>query len=215
MYSSAVDPGDPTRHGAPTTLNKQPQDPLPTYPDTSQTGNNKNTFEPHLHAIHQLATQFADESKQSLSDLDEKENGQFTNVYSTHDTNPTRSQGNEGKSCEIPYNPFIDTFDPILDPHSDDFSSFEWAKFMLRVRQNDPETYPSFSAGVSFKSLGAYGYTDSTSYQKTVLNVLHSKLNNFYSFLTRRKGSKTIILKDFNGLVKSGETCVVLGRPGA
>lgn len=110
-------------------------------------------------------------------------------------------------------NPFnSDNLDPRLDPYSDKFSGKVWAQHMLKQRQRNPDSYPIRTAGVAFKDLGAYGYGKGTDYQKNVLNVvtgMFSKLANITN-----KGTKIQILRDFNGVVKSGETCVVLGRPG-
>lgn len=110
-------------------------------------------------------------------------------------------------------NPFVDEeVDPRLDPYSDKFSGRAWAQHLLHLTEKNPELYPKRSAGISFKNLGAYGYGTGSDYQKNVLNIvtgIFSKAANF-----RNKGTKIQILRDMNGVVKPGETCVVLGRPG-
>lgn len=110
-------------------------------------------------------------------------------------------------------NPFDpDNSDPRLDPYSDKFSGKAWAHHMLRHYEKDPEMYPTRTAGVSFKNMGAYGYGKGTDYQKNVLNIvtsIFSKVGN-----VGNKGTKIQILRNFNGLVRNGECCVVLGRPG-
>lgn len=113
------------------------------------------------------------------------------------------------------FNPFLSTDNPVLDPHSPDFHPRAWARHMLKVRNSDPERYPKLNAGVSFKGLGAYGYSDGSSYQPTVLTSVFQSAHKNLNLLRGRKGEKVTILRNFNGLVKSGETCVVLGRPGA
>lgn len=107
---------------------------------------------------------------------------------------------------------------PVLDPTSPDFSFKNWAKHLLKLQKSDPEKFPKLEMGVAFKGLTAYGYEGSSNYQKTVLNILYEipkiPMRLFNSKKTNSK-SRTEILHDFNGLVRSGETCVVLGRPGA
>lgn len=153
---------------------------------------------------------------------------QFTNASHAHPITPTATNYDPEKHvvdhAQLTYsvssnsdnhssNPFVENSNPKLDPFSDEFNAREWSKFMLRYRENDPETYPLFAAGVSFKNLSAFGYTEGTGYQKTVANVLLELKNIFTGF--KQTGPKTVILKEFNGLVRSGETCIVLGTPGA
>lgn len=112
-------------------------------------------------------------------------------------------------------NPFLDTSNsPILDPYSDKFNALEWTKHVEHIRSQDPETYQSKVAGVSFKNLSAYGYGSSADYQKTVGNLPLDLVNFFKNTLSRKKGQKIEILRNFDGLVRPGETLVVLGRPG-
>lgn len=136
----------------------------------------------------------------------------------THTSTLTRTQTNTSQLlAPIPtnFNPFLSTDNPILDPLSPEFNPRAWARHMLKIRHSDPEKYPKLNAGVSFKNLGAYGYSDGTSFQPTVFNTIIQRANDYLNLIRRRKGEKVTILKNFNGLVKSGETCVVLGRPGA
>lgn len=58
---------------------------------------------------------------------------------------------------------------------------------------------------VAFRNLSTSGVMSTNSnFQKNVLNVFH------YSF----KREHVRILDNFNGVLNSGEICVVLGRPG-
>lgn len=110
-------------------------------------------------------------------------------------------------------NPFIEPTDPILDPYSDQFNARAWARHVLRFKDRDPERYPMRTTGVSFRNLGAFGYGTGTDYQKTVANLplqVPSVIRSFFG----HKGDKVQILREFDGLVRSGESCVVLGRPG-
>lgn len=144
---------------------------------------------------------------------------QFTNtssvsLHTTKSNNSLKPTASSITDISPSINPFIDPANPKLDPHSDDFSARAWARHVLRMRQSDPSTYPTFAAGVAFRSLGAYGFSDGASYQKTVANLFLSIKPMIDRFIGK-KSNRATILKEFDGLVKSGETCVVLGRPGA
>lgn len=110
----------------------------------------------------------------------------------------------------ITFHEHLDQTNPQLNPFSEEFNAYVWAKHLVNAKIRDPERYPSRSAGISFENLGAYGYSRGTDYQTNVLNTV-LKLNSVFS---NRKGGRIDILRNFNGVVKKGETCVVLGRPG-
>lgn len=115
-----------------------------------------------------------------------------------------------------PLNPFHkDVSDSRIDPNSADFSAKAWLKSVLAIQSRDPQRCPGRTAGVSFTNLSVHGYGSATDYQKTVGNVW---LDYFGSFLrvigVGKKLRKIQILRNFEGLVKSGEMLVVLGRPG-
>lgn len=109
-------------------------------------------------------------------------------------------------------NPFVDFSNPLLNPQDPKFSPRAWAKHLLSLQSRDPETFPLRHAGVSFKNMGAYGHGTGYDYQKTVLNIIPSSIS--YITSLGSKGSKIQILRDVNGVIKPGELCVVLGRPG-
>lgn len=110
-------------------------------------------------------------------------------------------------------NPFIEPTEPILDPYSDKFNARAWTRHVIRFRDRDPDRYPHTSTGVSFRNLSAFGYGTGTDYQKTVANVPLEVVGMFRR-LGGYKGEKVEILRNFDGLLKPGESCVVLGRPG-
>ena len=111
-------------------------------------------------------------------------------------------------------NPFIPEaeLDPRLDPFSDKFNPRTWAQHVVNLHLKNPDAAPRLTAGVAFKNMGAYGYGKGSDYQKTVTNIVTSSISKVVNI--RNKGTKIQILRDFNGVVKKGETCVVLGRPG-
>jgi ABC-type glutathione transport system ATPase component len=87
-------------------------------------------------------------------------------------------------------------------------------KMLLEIRSRDPERYPDRTAGVAFKSLSVHGFGSPTDYQKDVSNVL-LEVGTMARRLVGIRMPKIQILRDFEGLVKSGEMLVVLGRPGS
>jgi hypothetical protein len=111
-------------------------------------------------------------------------------------------------------NPFLGSPDPQLDPHSADFNVRAWLQAVMNVASRDPERYPKGVAGVAYKNLSAHGLGKATDYQKTFGNYPLE----LYKWAKRLIGNETKtriqILRDFDGLVKSGEMLVVLGRPG-
>ncbi|EXJ91459.1 ATPase [Capronia epimyces CBS 606.96] len=110
-------------------------------------------------------------------------------------------------------NPFAGNTDPRLDPNSGKFSAEAWVRNMVKIVSRDPERFPRRTAGVSYRNLNVHGWGTPTDYQKDVANVLLEGPALFNRL--RGKGQRKIrILQDFDGLAKSGELLVVLGRPG-
>lgn len=112
-------------------------------------------------------------------------------------------------------NPFTNgDSESSLNPSSPNFKARDWMKMMLAIRSRDPEKYPDRTAGISFKNLNVHGFGSPTDYQKDVLNSL-LELGTMVRRLAGLKLQKIQILRDFDGLVKSGETLIVLGKPGS
>jgi hypothetical protein len=111
-------------------------------------------------------------------------------------------------------NPFLGSSDPQLDPHSAEFNVRAWLQAVMNIASRDPERYPKGVAGVAYKNLSAHGLGKPTDYQKTFGNYPLE----LYKWAKRLVGNETKtgiqILRDFDGLVKSGEMLVVLGRSG-
>ncbi|KAF9766424.1 hypothetical protein IL306_001186 [Fusarium sp. DS 682] len=110
-------------------------------------------------------------------------------------------------------NPFL-AQDPRLDPKSPDFEPESWVKALLHAFSQDPSKHPRYTAGVSWRSLSVHGFSDPTEYQKDVFNVLWRGPLGALNWFAKRK-QKVKILSEFDGLVKSGELLLVLGRPGS
>lgn len=112
-------------------------------------------------------------------------------------------------------NPFEGSDDPLLDPSSGKFSARAWTKTLLAIQSRDPERYPERTAGIAYKNLSAHGFGEATDYQKTFGNYPLEFVGLFKRLIGRRQQTKIQILRDFDGLVRSGEMLVVLGRPGS
>lgn len=69
-------------------------------------------------------------------------------------------------------------------------------------------------AGVSYKNLNVHGFGQPTDYQKTFGNYPLAVTSLFDRLRGGKGKTKIQILRNFDGLVKSGEMLVVLGRPG-
>ncbi|KAL9123282.1 MAG: hypothetical protein Q9187_000154 [Circinaria calcarea] len=112
-------------------------------------------------------------------------------------------------------NPFTGlSEDSLLNPRGPNFSARAWIKNALAIRSRDPDRYPQRTAGIAFRNLSVHGFGSPTDYQKDVFNSILS----IGSLVRRLAGSgknKLQILDSFDGLVKSGEMLVVLGRPGS
>ncbi|KAE8453210.1 hypothetical protein EG329_011277 [Mollisiaceae sp. DMI_Dod_QoI] len=112
-------------------------------------------------------------------------------------------------------NPFGHTDNPLLDPLSEKFSPRAWIQTLIGITSRDPERYPQRVAGIAYKNLSAHGFGEATDYQKTFGNYPLETGNLFRRIMGRRQQTKIQILRNFDGLVRSGEMLVVLGRPGS
>jgi ATP-binding cassette subfamily G (WHITE) protein 2 (PDR) len=111
-------------------------------------------------------------------------------------------------------NPFEAPEGSPLDPKSENFSARAWAKALLNLHSRDPEKYPKRTSGVAFQNLSVHGFGSETDYQKTVGNVFVEAVG-----IVRRilgVGQRRIqILRDFDGVLNSGDMLMVLGPPGS
>ncbi|KAJ7695504.1 hypothetical protein B0H17DRAFT_1056061 [Mycena rosella] len=114
-------------------------------------------------------------------------------------------------------NPFEDTGgDETLDPRSEKFDIHAWLKSIMNIASRDPENFPTRTAGVTFRNLNVHGFGSPTDYQTTTGNVWLGVFSTLKGWFGMGNGlTKIQILRDFDGIVKSGELLVVLGRPGS
>jgi ATP-binding cassette subfamily G (WHITE) protein 2 (PDR) len=111
-------------------------------------------------------------------------------------------------------NPFNAQPGSVLDPNGDNFNARAWTKAMLNLQQEDENTGPTRTAGVSFRGLNVHGYGADTDYQKSVGNIWLEGPG-LIKQLRGNKGRKIEILQHLDGLVEAGEMLVVLGPPGS
>ncbi|KAI9742381.1 MAG: GTPase-activating protein [Claussenomyces sp. TS43310] len=100
--------------------------------------------------------------------------------------------------------------DPVLNPNSTHFDVYKWARMFMRLL--DEKGITQRRAGVLFKNLRVSGSGSAINLQDDVGSMLMMPLRLGKVF--NRKPEK-IILNDFDGVLRSGEMLVVLGRPGS
>lgn len=111
-------------------------------------------------------------------------------------------------------NPFLQSGHSSLDPNSSDFDSKAWLQMVVGITSRDPQRYPKRVAGVAFRRLSAYGFGEPTDFQKTFGNYYLKVLSSLTKLFGKVQKTRIEILRDFDGLIKSGEMLLVLGRPG-
>lgn len=101
---------------------------------------------------------------------------------------------------------------PALDPQSDGFSLEKWLQNFVKTLREQNIT--AKQTGVAFKDLNVTGTGAAVQVQETVASVLLAplRLGEFFSF---GKKEHKHILRNFDGLLRSGKLLIVLGRPGS
>ncbi|KAF2847006.1 ABC multidrug transporter-like protein [Plenodomus tracheiphilus IPT5] len=100
--------------------------------------------------------------------------------------------------------------DPSVDPGSD---QFDLAKFLKMFRtQIEGEGVELKQVSVVYKNLNIFGSGKAIQLQKTVSDLVMAPLRfrEYFGGSERKQ-----ILHSFDGIIKAGELCVVLGRPGS
>lgn len=69
--------------------------------------------------------------------------------------------------------------------------------------------------GVAFRNIDVYGFDSSQQYQATVTSYILAIPTFFWNKLRKNGSTNVQILRDFSGLVRSGEMLLVLGRPSS
>ncbi|KAF1361209.1 hypothetical protein EJ07DRAFT_164771 [Lizonia empirigonia] len=102
--------------------------------------------------------------------------------------------------------------DPAMDPSSE---SFDLRKFLRSFRHYlEGEGVEMKQLSVVYKNLNVYGSGAALQLQKTVADFLMAPIRPG-EFISFGKKDRKQILHGFDGIIKAGELCVVLGRPGS
>lgn len=101
--------------------------------------------------------------------------------------------------------------DPVFDPTSEKFDHYKWARMLLKLLDREGIPRPA-STGVVFENLNVSGSGSALQYQNNVASLL---LAPFRLQQYMRRPPVKQILRNFDGLLQSGELLLVLGRPGS
>ena len=135
------------------------------------------------------------------------------NVTSTEESEPHKSLTDPNLNGF--QNPFLGVPQGSLcDPASENFSAKAWISNLAGFISKEPQRYLVRTLGVSFRHLNVSGFGTPTDYQKTVGNI-PLELGVIFRWLMGTRKHQIQILKDFNGVIRSGEMLLVLGRPGS
>lgn len=100
--------------------------------------------------------------------------------------------------------------DPSVDPSSDQFDLSKFLKLLRR--QMDDEDIELKQLSVVYRNMNIFGSGRALQLQKTVGDLLLAPFR-IREHLGRSERKQ--ILHSFDGIIKTGELCVVLGRPGS
>lgn len=106
----------------------------------------------------------------------------------------------------------FDANDPTLQPQNKEFNPHKWVKSF--IHQFEVEGLKTCRTGVMFKDLNVSGTAAAVQLQQTVSDFIMAPLRPG-EFLSLGKKAPKKILHSFDGLMKSGEMLIVLGRPGS
>ncbi|KAE8394241.1 ABC-2 type transporter-domain-containing protein [Aspergillus alliaceus] len=108
----------------------------------------------------------------------------------------------------------IDLDHPSLDPTSGQFDQYKWTRMKLKLMDKEGIPRPP-STGVVFQNLNISGSGSALQYQSTVGSILLEPLRPRGWLSFAKQSPEKHILRNFDGLLKSGEMLIVLGRPGS
>ena len=108
----------------------------------------------------------------------------------------------------------IDESDSALNPRSNNFNARSWATNIAKVANERGQGFRQ--VGLCFQKLNVSGYGTPADFQKDVGNIWLALPGIIRRFFFSTAGQTRIdILQDFDGLIRPGEMCVVLGPPGS
>ncbi|XDG06936.1 hypothetical protein ABKA04_006551 [Annulohypoxylon sp. FPYF3050] len=100
----------------------------------------------------------------------------------------------------------------VLDPRNEDFDVRQWLQMFTKGLEE--QGHKGLRTGVVFKNLSISGTGEPVQYQQTVTDILMAPLK-LAKIFSHERPKERKILHSFNGLIRSGELLLVLGRPGS
>jgi ABC-type lipoprotein export system ATPase subunit len=164
----------------------------------------------HIQPISPSELDIENDDKKALSEDDSSSQEHSDKAI----TQLARSLTQASSWSNVPANPFSAEAGSELDPNSSNFRARAWVKSMIKLTRDDGRS-PARTGGVAFRGLSAHGYGAATDYQKDVGNVWLDVVGYVKKALGMAKPRRIDILRDFEGLVESGDMLVVLGPPGS
>lgn len=152
----------------------------------------------------------ATRSKSFAENMDSDDKHQLNKIL----TSLSRHQPSRGRSSSLHRKDTISGLaedDPVFDPSNKDFDLYKYLRLFMRELQADGgETKKS---GIVFKNLSVSGSGAALQLQSTVADFVLAPFR-VRELFGGSKSHKQIINK-FDGVLKSGELVIVLGRPGS
>ncbi|KAH7110041.1 ABC-2 type transporter-domain-containing protein [Dactylonectria estremocensis] len=148
------------------------------------------------------------ETRPVIEDNDRNEIFRIATALSRRHSITTAGEGPSRVHTLITY----DEDSPALDPQSDGFSLEKWLQNFVKTLREQNIT--AKQTGVAFKDLNVTGTGAAVQVQETVASVLLAPLR-FGEFFSFGKKEHKHILRNFDGLLRSGQLLIVLGRPGS
>nr|A0A2U8U2K9.1 RecName: Full=ABC transporter asL7; AltName: Full=Xenovulene A biosynthesis cluster protein L7 [Sarocladium sp. 'schorii']AWM95783.1 ABC transporter [Sarocladium sp. 'schorii'] len=126
------------------------------------------------------------------------------------DTTKLQSSTQDGSTSSVTGEPIFGANDPNseLNPSSSHFNVRAWASNYAKVTLEGGSQFRRM--GVCFQNLNAFGFITPADYQKDVANIWLA----LPGMLIRNR-KRVNILHQFDGIIRPGEMCVVLGPPSS
>lgn len=112
-----------------------------------------------------------------------------------------------------PFSIHSDDPDSPLNPASEKFSARAWAKSVYEMVSHEGASFRT--SGVAFQNLNVHGFGAGTDFQKDVGNIWLDVAASIRGLFGANNKRRIDILRQFDGVVNSGEMLVVLGPPGS
>ena len=140
-----------------------------------------------------------------------------TRHYMVHELAREYSRSNANISMDdAEEKPIFGSNDPNspLNPRGDKFNARAWASNVAKVANQRGQSFRRI--GLCFQNLSVFGYGTPTDFQKDVGNIwlaLPAMARRLFSSTAGK--TRIDILRQFDGLIRPGEMCVILGPPGS